>query len=106
MRVSAVTADDSLQDTRERLAATNVRLRGPLLRVAREIQDMLEVRMSSAEVMVGMQRIDIPLLSTLTRRECVANALVHRDCSALGPITVQLIDTEFSVTSPGGFRPE
>ena len=52
-----------------------------------------------------MQRIEIPLISNLTRRESVANALVHRDYSQLGPTTVQLTESTFTVSNPGGFPP-
>ena len=38
-------------------------------------------------------------------REVVANALVHRDYTVLGPITVQLNDDVLEVTSPGGLPP-
>jgi ATP-dependent DNA helicase RecG len=69
------------------------------------VQKRLDVRNSTTEVLVGMQRIDVPLLPLLLRRESIANAIVHRDYSQLGPITVQLTDSSFTVSSPGGFPP-
>lgn len=35
----------------------------------------------------------------------MANALVHRDYTALGPTQTQITDTEFVVSNPGGFPP-
>lgn len=98
------TAEILFQDSRPESRA-NERLRQPLLQAAEQVQVRLEQRNTVDEVVVGLQRVDIPLISTLTRRESVANALVHRDYSTLGPITVALSDTEFTVTSPGGFPP-
>lgn len=98
------TAEILFQDSRA-ASRTNERLRLPLIHAAEEIQSRLEQRNVVDEVVVGLQRVDVPLISTLTRRESVANALVHRDYSTLGPITVGLSDTDFTVTSPGGFPP-
>ncbi|MDO8150076.1 RNA-binding domain-containing protein [Isoptericola sp. b408] len=84
---------------------TNRRLVGPLLQVAEELARLLDERNTSHEFVIGLHRVDIPLIPSVTRREAVANALVHRDYSALGPTTVQLTDAEFAVSSPGGFPP-
>lgn len=98
------TAEVLFQDSRQGSQA-NQRFRLPLFHAAEEIQSRLEQRHTTTEVIVGLQRIDIPLISTMTRRESVANALVHRDYSTLGPATVALSDAEFTVTNPGGFPP-
>lgn len=57
------------------------------------------------ELLAGLHRIEISLIPSVTRREAVANALVHRDYSALGPTVVQITDSEFVVSNPGGFPP-
>lgn len=98
------TAEVLFQDLRAD-SGVNETMRWPLLRTAEEIEARLEARSSTAELTVGFQRIEIPLISSLTRRESVANALVHRDYSQLGPITIQLTGSEFRITSPGGFPP-
>lgn len=99
------TAELLFQDDRMASTPVNERFRWPLLRMAEEVQMRLEQRNSTTEVLVGIQRIDVPLISGLTRRESVANAIVHRDYSVLGPITVRLSDATFTVTNPGGFPP-
>ena len=98
------TAELLFQDMREG-SRTNEELRLPLLRLAEEVQSRLDARDSHSEVVVGIQRIEIPTIPRATRREAVANALIHRDYSEMGPITVQLTDSEFTVSSPGGLPP-
>lgn len=98
------TAEVLFQDRRAAWQ-TNERLTGPLLRVAEELRDRLDDRDVVTELMAGMQRIEIPLIPTVTRREAVANALLHRDYAQLGPTVVQITDSEFTVASPGGFPP-
>lgn len=98
------TAEVLFQDSREG-TATNQEIRLPLFQAAERLHELLDARSSTTEVIIGAQRIEIPLISTLTRREAVANALVHRDYSVLGPVTIQLSSTAFTITSPGGFPP-
>lgn len=99
------TAELLFQDLREGPTAVNDNLRMPLLKLAEEVQQRLDVRNATTEVLIGVQRIDVPSLPYLVRRESIANALVHRDYSQLGPITVQLTDSSFAVSNPGGFPP-
>ncbi len=99
------TAEFLFQDLRKNNLATSVRLQGPLLQVADEIERMLAVRNSTTELMAGLLRIDLDLMPQTTRREAVANALVHRDYSELGPTSVRITDTQFAVSNPGGFPP-
>lgn len=98
-------AEVLFHDSRERQSFTSHRMVGGLLRVATRLNDLLEMRASVTELYVGLHRVDVPLISAVTRREALANALIHRDYSALGPTTVQLSDSEFSVTSSGGLPP-
>src|SRR5690606_16915808 len=57
------------------------------------------------EIIVGLSRITIPRLPDRIVREVIANALVHRDYSELGPVRVHLTDEALRVTSPGGLPP-
>ncbi|NLE96797.1 MAG: MarR family transcriptional regulator [Propionibacterium sp.] len=98
------TAEVLFQDSRDS-SATNQELRLPLLQLAEHVQELLAVREATTEVIIGAHRVDIPLISSSTRREAVANALVHRDYSVLGPIVIRLSENEFGITSPGGFPP-
>ncbi|MDN5854410.1 MAG: putative DNA binding domain-containing protein [Actinomycetia bacterium] len=78
-------------------------MRMPLLRTAERLYDLIDVRNDEEELMVGLHRIGIPRIPRGTVRESIANALVHRDYSELGPVSVQLSRNQFRVSSPGGF---
>jgi len=93
------------QDSRTGKEPTNERIIGPLLSTAARLSQLLDNRVQSVEVTVGLQRFSIPNIPEITRREAIANALVHRDYSQSGPIVVALTDTEFTVSSPGSFPP-
>lgn len=99
------TAEVLFQDDRTGPTAVNESHRLPLLRVAELVHSRLEQRNSTTEVIVGLMRVDIPLIPEIALRESVVNALLHRDYSELGPIVVQLSDSEFRVSSPGGLPP-
>jgi ATP-dependent DNA helicase RecG len=81
------------------------RLQGPLLRVAEEVGRLLDERNEVTELAAGILRVEVPLIPAVTRRETVANALVHRDYSELGPVHVQITPNAFTVANPGGFPP-
>lgn len=97
------TAEVLFQEFRGTPIAANETLRLPLLRAAERLFDLISVRNSEQELMVGLHRIGVPRVPEGTIRESIANALVHRDYSELGPISVQLSDEQFRVQSPGGF---
>lgn len=97
------TAECLFQDTRTNYEAENVGLRLPLLAAAQALEQRIEVRNSSAQILMGMVRVDLPQLASTTVREVVANALVHRSYADLGPVLVQFGDDALTVTSPGGF---
>lgn len=93
------------QDLRPGDSAANVRIVAPLLRAAESLRELIDRRNSTTELMAGIHRVEISLIPSVTRREAVANALVHRDYAALGPTTVQITASEFIVSNPGGFPP-
>lgn len=97
------TAEVVFQELRANLITTNETLRLPLFRAADRVFELVEVRNSEQEVMIGLHRVGVPRVPVGTIRESVANALVHRDYSEPGPVTVQLTDDVFRVASPGGF---
>lgn len=86
-------------------SALSIQFASPLLKAADEFGRLLDRHDSITELVVGLHRIDLPLIPRLTRREAIANALVHRDYSRLGPTTVQITDGELIVSNPGGFPP-
>lgn len=98
-------AEFLFQDLRSNADPTNVRIVGPLLWAAERLRGYIDERNTVTELMAGLHRVEIPLIPSVTRREAVANALVHRDYSALGPTVVQVTDDEFVVANPGGFPP-
>lgn len=81
----------------------NFRTRGPLFQAMEEITDRIEPYRHEDEITVGILRIGLVNLPERASREAVANALVHRDYTMLGPTQLRLDDDEFRVTSPGGF---
>lgn len=99
----APTAECLFQDTRTNYESENVSLRLPLLAAAEALERRIEVRNASAQILMGMVRVDVPQLASTTVREVIANALVHRSYADLGPVLVQFGDDALTVTSPGGF---
>lgn len=96
-------AEFLFQDLRPTTQAANRRMVGPLLNMAEELRMLIDERNTVVDLLVGLHRIQVPLIPSVTRREAVANALVHRDYAALGPTQVQLTESEFTVSNPGGF---
>lgn len=78
-------------------------VRAPLLRAATRIYELVAARNTEQEVFVGLHRVGIRRIPGTVVREAIANALVHRDYASLGPVTVQLDEDSFRVSSPGGF---
>lgn len=83
-----------LKDTRE--------WRSSLLRVAVEAEREIEFRNSEQEFLHGMVRVAVPRFPKTVVREVVANALVHRDYTEVGPVNIQVTDDALTVRSPGG----
>lgn len=99
------TAECVFQELRGTAISANETLRWPLFRMAERLFDLVDVRNSQQELMIGLHRVGVPRLPASTIRESIANALVHRDYSENGPVTVQLSDVALRVASPGGFPP-
>ena len=98
-------AEFLFQDIRTSPQALNRHMVGPLLWLAGELRTLTDERNSVVELIAGLHRVEVSLIPSVTRREAIANALVHRDYSALGPGRVQITDSEFVVSNPGGFPP-
>lgn len=82
---------------------TNDFLISPLFKAAEELQERLDARNEEEEIPWGLLRLSLPRIPTSVAREAIANALVHRDYTARGAISVSLTEETFSVRSPGGF---
>lgn len=98
-------AEFLFQDLRAQGAAANDQIVGPLLEVAETLRRRIDERNTVTELLAGLHRVEVPLIASVTRREALANALVHRDYAAVGPTVVQITDDEFVVANPGGFPP-
>lgn len=84
--------------------ALNEFFRLPVVRLFRHIEDILRVRNSEIELMVGIQRVGVPRLPMDAVREAIANALTHRDYTIQQSVHVQLgADYSLRTISPGGF---
>ena len=97
-------AEFIFRDLRAKSGA-NQRLVRPLLRVTETLQALIDERDTVTELMAGIHRVEVSLIPSVTRREAIANAIVHRDYSTLGPPRVQIDDAEFVVSDPGGLPP-
>ncbi|MEB3223001.1 MAG: ATP-binding protein [Candidatus Sericytochromatia bacterium] len=86
-----------------RTVAVNERLPSPLLRQVEDLEARFDARREEKEVMVGFQRVPVPLYDRDAYREAVVNALLHRDYSTLGAVYVQWHGDHLLITSPGGF---
>lgn len=79
--------------------------REPLLAAAEDLAHRVSTWNREEELEFGLLRVAIPSVPPTVVRESIANALVHRDYTALGPVRVAINDDSFEVTSPGGFPP-
>lgn len=81
MRRWVPNAEFLFQDLRPTGQAENRHLVGPLLAVAvaESLRMLIDERNHVVELVAGLRRIEVPLIPSVTRREAVANALVHRD---------------------------
>ncbi|WP_433608910.1 RNA-binding domain-containing protein [Prescottella agglutinans] len=83
----------------------NVFTRDPLFKAAENLMARFQAWNREEEVEFGLLRVAIPLVPETAAREVIANALVHRDYTAMGAVRVEIADDAFTVTSPGGFPP-
>ncbi|MBB3037920.1 RNA-binding domain-containing protein [Hoyosella altamirensis] len=97
------TAEVVFHELKRDAITTDETLHQPLFRAAERLYALIDVRNSEQELLFGLHRIGVPRVPEGTIRESIANALVHRDYSEVGPVTVQLSEDQFRVKSPGGF---
>lgn len=78
-------------------------VRWPLLRAIDDILLRFRARNKEQELLVGAQRIGIPDYPERAFREGLANALIHRDYTAVGAVHIVWHDAELEISNPGGF---
>ncbi|TAM70628.1 MAG: winged helix-turn-helix transcriptional regulator [Microbacteriaceae bacterium] len=81
----------------------NVIRHDPLFKSAESLYEQLRAYNTQDEVVIGLVRVEIDRVPEVVARELVANALVHRDYTRMGTVSVQLRDGELEVSSTGGF---
>lgn len=88
------------------LSGTSVRQNqfgnAPLLSAAEDLYAKLMRYDEEDELDIGLTRISVPRIPAVAARELIANALVHRDYTMQGPVSIQLTDEELTVSNPGG----
>lgn len=91
----------------QELAGTQIRAneisRVPLLRAMDQLVERVEARNPEEDVEIGLFRVPLPLFGNITVRELIANALVHRDYTQIGPTLVRLEGGTLTIFNPGGF---
>lgn len=97
------THEVAFQVMRGTAVEVNAEINGGLLYAAEELLRRFQPYNPEEEVDAGLLRIRIPLLPEVAFREAVANALVHRDYTAMGITRVQISQDAVTVSSPGGF---
>jgi len=79
-------------------------LKGPLLAVLRELEQLVSVNNRIRTVPEeGFGQLEFPDLSWEVAREAVLNAVTHRDYFQRQGVTVALYKDRLEITSPGGF---
>ncbi len=77
----------------------------PLLECAQRAYERMQASLTEDEVQWGLIRVKLPLVPADALREAIANALVHRDFTARGPVRITLTKELLTVSSPGGLPP-
>lgn len=81
----------------------NIITHDPLFKSADVLYRLLREQNVVDEVVIGLTRVEIDRIPEILARELVANALVHRDFTVMGPTRLQVHDDELTITNPGGF---
>lgn len=77
--------------------------RSPLLSLLEEFEQWLAPNLSVVTIQDGFYHREIPIVSQLTAREALLNAVLHRDYVISSSIQIELHPDRLVFTSPGGF---
>lgn len=100
LRALLPTHEVAWQVLQGRAAPENETFRLPLLRSFELLGERFRARNRSAEL-VDLFRTEVPDFSEESFREALANALTHRDYTALGAVHVQWTDEGIVIANPG-----
>ncbi|MFZ4736273.1 MAG: RNA-binding domain-containing protein [Bradymonadia bacterium] len=101
LRTLMPTHEVAWQVLQARSVLENEIVRLPLLRCFELLTERFRARNRSSEL-VDLFRTEVPDFPEESFREALANALTHRDYTALGAVHVQWIDEGIVLASPGG----
>lgn len=101
LRTLLPTHEIAWQALEGRSVLENEIFRLPLLRCFELLTEKFRARNRSSEL-VDLFRTEVPDFSEESFREALANALTHRDYTALGAVHVQWTDEGIVLASPGG----
>ena len=77
--------------------------RSPILALLEEFDQWLQPNLAVTTIHDGFYHREIPIVSNLTAREALLNAIVHRDYVISSSIQIELHEDRLVFTSPGGF---
>lgn len=93
----------ALQIIENEKAKINEIFRWPLIKALDWIENALITFTEEEEIQIKLLRIPIPRINKKVLRESVLNAFSHRDYSKIGCVSIQINDTELTISNPGGF---
>ena len=99
------TQEAAFQVVRGLAVETNDIVRWPLMRLAEDFFARFRARNREEEIQSGLIRLSVPAFSETAFREALANALIHRDYTALGTVHVHWSEDAIEISNPGGFPP-
>ena len=97
------TAVATFQVMRDGSPVVDERLRMPLVRMFRRIEELLTPWNMQTEIMLGTQHANYDTYDSGAFREAVANAFCHRDYTIMAPVRFQLDEIGLTIANPGGF---
>ena len=77
--------------------------RKPLVEAFDDFELRFRARIEEREVMRGLFRMAVPTYDSISFREALVNAIVHRDYARLGTVVLRLDERGLTVSNPGGF---
>jgi ATP-dependent DNA helicase RecG len=81
----------------------NVSFTGPIASIFPKLLELPELLLNSDEFRFRGANVVIPEYPEDSRREALANAIVHRDYTLLPSVQIQLFEKELILTNPGSF---
>lgn len=97
------THETAFQVTEDLVVKQNVFTHDPLFKSAENLFAQVQRFNDEDELDIGLTRVSVPRIPPVAVRELIANALVHRDYTMSGPVSVQLSDLDLAISNPGGF---